>query len=123
MAKATIKSKTGATITVEGTEAEVTNILAQIETATSVRKAKEERKGKLQAQKAQGKRANATDLVIALKEEGFFSQPKTLAEVAKAVEEKGYIYPTTTLSGVVLTLVQKKLLGRKKAEGKWIYGN
>jgi hypothetical protein len=45
-----------------------------------------------------------------------------LAEVSKALEEQGYIYPVTTLSGVMLGLVQKKLLGRKKIEGRWVYG-
>ena len=123
MAKATIKSKTGAVITIEGTESEVTNVLSQLETAASVHRAKETKRGHVNAQKEQRKRAGASDLVIALKEEGFFKNAKTLAEIAHAVEEKGYIYPTTTLSGVVLGLVQKRFLGRKKVNGKWVYGN
>ena len=123
MAKATIKSKTGAVITVEGTEMEVTNILSQFETAASVHRAKETKRGHTKTQKDQRKRAGASDLIIALKEDGFFKKAKTLAEIAHAVEEKGYIYPTTTLSGVVLGLVQKKFLGRKKTDGKWVYGN
>ena len=123
MAKATIKSKTGAVITVEGTEAEVTSILSQFETAASVHKAKEVKKGHTQAQKEQRKRAGASDLVIALKEEGFFKKTKTLGEIAHAIEEKGFIYPTTTLSGVVLGLVQKRFISRKKVDGKWVYGN
>ena len=123
MAKATIKSKTGAIITVEGTEAEVTNVLAQFETMASVHKAKEVKKGHVKAQKEQRKRAGASDLVIALKEEGFFKKTRSLGEIAHAIEEKGFIYPTTTLSGVVLGLVQKRFIGRKKVDGKWVYGN
>jgi hypothetical protein len=57
-----------------------------------------------------------------LREEGFFNKPRGLTEIAKALEERGYIYPVTTLSGVVLGLVQRKDLGRKKVEGRWVYG-
>lgn len=122
MAKATIKSKSGAIIKVEGTEDEVTNILARFETFASVHKAKEAKKKQVIEQKSQRKRAAAGDLVLSIKEDGFFDKPKGLGEIARALEEKGYLYPTTTLSGVVLGLVQKKFLGRKKKDGKWVYG-
>lgn len=122
MVKATIKSKSGALISIEGTEQEVSNILASIERAATLGHAKEELSRTQAAKKEQRKRAAASDLVIGLKEDGFFHKPKALAEIARALEEKGYIYPVTTLSGVVLGLVQKKLLGRKKLEGRWVYG-
>lgn len=123
MAKATIKSKTGAVITIEGTQAEITNILSQFETHTSVCKAKEEKQKHVAEQRGQQKRARASDLVLVLKDEGYFKKPKSLGEIAEALQEKGYVYPTTSLSGVVLSLVQRKFLGRKKKDGKWIYGN
>lgn len=122
MAKATIKTESGAVISIEGTEAEVANILEQFETASTVSKVRADKKKMVTEQKNERKRANATDLVLALKEEGFFNKPKGLGEVAAALEEKGYIYPITTLSGTVLGLVQRKFLGRKKKDGKWIYG-
>ena len=122
MTKATIKSKSGAIITIEGSESEVTNVLATIERAAAVGRAKEVMAKAQGFKKEQKKRAAASDLVVELKEDGFFDKPKSLAEIAKALEEKGYIYPVTTLSGVMLGLVQKKLLGRKKAEGRWVYG-
>jgi len=122
MAKATIKSKSGAVITVEGTETEVSNILATFERTTVVGHAKEAIARAKTVKKEEKKRAGAADLVVELKEAGFFNKPKALAEIAKALEEKGYIYPVTTLSGVVLGLVQKRLLGRKKLDGKWVYG-
>ena len=103
MAKATIKSKSGAVITVQGTHEEIASIIGIFE--------KEEKK-----------RAAASDLVINLKEDGFFDKPKGLTDIAHSLEEKGYLYPVTTLSGVMLGLVQKKLLGRKKLEGRWVYG-
>jgi hypothetical protein len=57
-----------------------------------------------------------------LKEDGFFEKPKSLADISKALEEQGYLYPVTSLSGVVLGLVQKKVLRRKKVDKKWGYG-
>jgi hypothetical protein len=122
MAKATIKSKSGAVITIEGSDKEVSSILATYEKAAVVGQAKDVAAKVVSVKKEQRKRAAASDLVVELKEEGFFDKPKGLAEVAKALEEKGYLYPVTTLSGVVLGLVQKKLLGRKKLEGRWVYG-
>lgn len=122
MAKATIKSKTGAVITVEGTQAEVASILSTFERSTAVAHAKRTATKTQTAAKEQKKRLGASDLVIGLQEEGFFDKPKGLSDVAKALEEKGYLYPVTTLSGVVLALVQKRLLQRKKLEGKWVYG-
>ncbi len=122
MAKATIKSKSGAVITVEGTEREVSNILAVFERTAVVGHAKEAIAKTQASRKEEKKRAAASDLIIGLKEDGFFDRPRGLADIAKALEENGYIYPVTTLSGVVLGLVQKRLLGRKKIEGKWVYG-
>ena len=122
MAKATIKSKTGAVITVEGSQEEVSKILAAVETTAVVGRAKATI-AKVKAEKQeQKKRMTASDLIVELKEDGFFNKPKGLTEIANALEEKGYIYPVTTLSAVMLGLIHKRLFGRKKLEGKWVYG-
>lgn len=122
MAKATIKSKTGAVITVEGSDSEVSNILSVFERTSLVGHAKEAATESQARKKETKKRLAATDLVINLKEDGFFEKPKSLSDISKALEEQGYLYPVTTLSGIVLSLVQKKNLRRKKIEGKWAYG-
>jgi hypothetical protein len=122
MTKATIKTKSGAVITIEGSDSEVSNVLGVFERASAVGHAKEVlTKGK-QLAKENKKRQSASDLIIVLKEDGFFEKPKSLGEISKAIEEKGYLYPVTTLSGVVLGLVQKGFLRRKKIERKWAYG-
>ncbi len=72
--------------------------------------------------KEQKKRQSAAELLIGLKEEGYFDKPKALGDITQALEEKGYLYPVTTLSGVVLSLVKNKHLRRKKVEGRWVYG-
>jgi hypothetical protein len=122
MAKATIKTKAGATIVVEGSHEEVAKILGDFERKTVIEKTKVTQSKQQKEKKEEKKRMSATDLIIELREDGFFNKPKTLADVAQALENRGYLYPTTTLSAIVLGLVQKKLLGRKKADGKWVYG-
>jgi len=122
MAKATIKSQSGAVIVIEGTEKEVSHILAVVERAATVAQVKEAVTKAHAVKREQKKRMAASDLVVELKEDGFFNKPKNLGEITNALEEKGYVYPMTTLSGVVIGLVQKKLLGRKRVEGKWVYG-
>ena len=122
MAKATIKSKTGAVITIEGTDKEVSNMLTHFETTSVMGKVREVLKKKTDNNKDQRKRARASDLIIGLKEDGFFNKPKGLNEVGDALQEKGYLYPITTLSGVMIGLVQKRLVGRKKVNSKWVYG-
>lgn len=122
MVKATIKSKTGAIITIEGSEKEVADVVSHFERTTVVGELKENISKRQNEKKQEKKRKAASDLIVELKEEGFFNKPKTLTEIAKKLEDGGYIYPTTTLSGVMIGLVQKKLFGRKQANGKWTYG-
>jgi len=122
MPKATIKSKTGAVINIEGTGEEISNIISQFERSTMISQVKKNQTRKGVFKKEQKKRSAASDLIIELKEDGFFDKPKTLSEIATKLEERGYICPVTTLSGVMIGLVKKKLLGRKKSDGRWVYG-
>lgn len=122
MAKATIKSKTGALITIEGTDKEVSDILSSFERAATVGQAKTVMARGRAEKKEQKKRSSVSDLVVMLREEGFFDKPKGLSDISGALEEQGYICPVTTLSAVMLGLVQKRQFRRKKAEGKWVYG-
>lgn len=122
MVNATIKSKTGAVITIKGTQEEVSNIVSHFEHSVVMNEFKKMQSKKHAIKKEQKKRLTASDLIIELKEESFFDKPKTLLEISNKLEEKGYIYPVTTLSGVVIGLIKRKLLGRKKNEKKWVYG-
>lgn len=122
MAKATIKSKTGAVITVEGDESEVSAILSTYERTSVVDQAKKAIARTRTAKTREKKREGAGDLIVELREAGFFEKAKALGDIASALEEKGYLYPVTSLSGVVLGLVKKRELRRKKHEGKWVYG-
>ncbi len=122
MPKATIKSKSGAVITIDGSESEIAKIVSAFEQSERVVQVRQ-RVSKMKVErKEQKKRQSAAELLIGLKEEGYFDKPKALGDITQALEEKGYLYPVTTLSGVVLSLVKNKHLRRKKVEGRWVYG-
>jgi hypothetical protein len=121
MAKARIKTPSGTEITIEGDPAEVAKIISQMNqapVAATSRKQSPEKERKRELKKEQ----TASDLIAALKEERFFDKPRALVEVAARLENEGRLYPVTTLSGVMLSLVQKKILTRIKREGLWVYG-
>ena len=121
MAKATITTKTGTKIVIEGTKEEVAKILSDFERLTVVRTLTDKAASNISKKREEKKSRAASDLIVELKEEGYFNNPKSLSEIAQALETRGYLYPTTTLSGVVLNLVKRRLLGRKKADDKWVY--
>ncbi len=66
---------------------------------------------------------NATEAILKLKAEGFFNSKKTLKEIQKKLEEGGFFYPLTTLSGLILNLVRRRELGRMRGEQEknWTY--
>jgi hypothetical protein len=118
MPKGIMKLDTGGSVTVEGSEGEVSDILKKLiaaSRATSARKSVPE-------QSEVVKREGAPELVLELKKDNFFEKPKGLGEISAALEEKGFLYPLTSLSGVMLSLVKKRFLRRKKLDGKWVYG-
>jgi len=121
MPKATIKSSTGAIITIEGSQEEISKIISDFEKTSAVTQSKTE-VTKNQIKKRQDKkRLAASDLIIELKDDGFFDKPKSLLEISQALEEKGRMTPVTSLSGIMIKLVQERIFARKKVDGKWGY--
>src|SRR5713101_5165616 len=115
MPKATIKSKTGSVITIEGSQSEISNILATLERGTPpTGKPKEGPNRGSASRKGKKKRVSVPDLVLELKDKSFFDKPKSLGDVAAALEQQGYLHPVTSLSGVMLGLLKKRQLSRKK---------
>lgn len=117
MAQARIEMKSGTRIVVEGTSQEVAEIVAVIqrrEDAHGVTSTKSMRTSK-------NTTGRLSDLLLEMREEGYFDKPQGLVEVKKVLEEKGHIYPVTTLSGTLLAATKKRLL-RRMSEGKrWVY--
>lgn len=122
MPKAHVTTAHGTKITIEGDAAEVASIIGQIQTAHSNPRRTARSVKEVAEKRAHKKHESAKDHIISLKEESFFDKPKTLAEVAHKLEESGHLYPITSLSGVMLGLVQRRLISRVKRDGKWKYG-
>jgi hypothetical protein len=118
MPKAIIKLEGGATVTVEGSVSEVAEIISRVKTEQPQRQSS----ARDETKKTQKKKSAASSYIIELREAGFLDKPKGLGEIAKALEEKGHLYPLTTLSGVVLDLVRARQLGRRKHDRRWVYG-
>lgn len=113
MAKATIKSKNGSQIYVEGTPEEVSKIIQDV-------KSREEKLEAIRSART-SRKITATDSILNLKKETFFDKPKTMADIRNKLAENGLIYPTTTLSGILIGLVKRRELGRIKTEKIWGY--
>jgi hypothetical protein len=122
MPKAHIITTNGTKITIEGDASEVALMVNQIQTEGSPSQRRGYKQTKTQEKRERKKQDGAKDHIVTLKEESFFDRPKSLSEVAKKLEESGHLYPVTTLSGVMLGLVQKRLLNRVKRDAVWMYG-
>ena len=114
--KAEIKKKDGTHIVIEGSEGEVKRLIDLISEDKPVKtqkrkESKETKKGKM----------SIGDMILELREEGFFKSPKSLIEIKNALAEKGEIYEATTLSAQVIRQIRKRNLGRIKQDKKWMY--
>jgi len=116
MAKAHLTTKSGATITIEGTQEEVASLIAQFDGGPAKPKVR-----------SRNRRTRATtktgpvNLISELIDGGFFKKPKELGLIKSALEEQGHYYPVTTLSPILLRLVRKKELRRIKDKKRWLY--
>ncbi len=117
MAKANIDTKSGTKITIEGTSEEISEIISVVQ--------RREESGRIRAQSTKeitkNKGTKLSDLLLEMREEGYFDKPQGLVEVKKILEEKGHIYPVTTLSGVLLAAVKKRTLRRLPEGKRWVY--
>src|ERR1700722_14157193 len=122
MAKAHIKTSNGAEITIEGDSTEVAKIISQVQGASETKTSPRRHLATVEKKREVKKQQTASDLIVIMKEDCFFNKPRGLAEVASELQKEGRLFPVTTLSGVMLSLVQKKILSRIKKDGHWVYG-
>lgn len=114
MAKAKITTRDGIVIQVDGTPAEIAEVLRDVQ-AQEQRELAPKRKGAKMA------RLMLVDLIGSLIDGGFFKKPQDLAAVKGALEEIGHHYPITTLSGAMLGQVRKRNLRRMRKDNRWTY--
>lgn len=113
MVKASIKTASGIAINLDGNPEEIMALVNKLEKNEVVKKEdiKQKKNNKL----------SIGDLLLELREEGFFNKPKSLVEIKNGLAEKGRIYSVNTLSTQVLRQVKKRNLGRIKEKNKWEY--
>jgi len=119
MPTANIETKAGTKITIDGTSEEISEIIGVIQRKEEGRRIKDP--STIESRREKG--ASLTDLILEIREEGYFDKPQGLVEVKKILEEKGHIYPVTTLSGALLFQARKRILRRMKdGDGRrWVY--
>lgn len=93
-----------------------------------MRKRNEQTHGSNQnVRKEKSRHTTKMDVFMGLIKGGFFKDSKNLGDVQKALEEKGYHYPVTSLSPTLLRLVRRGLLGRTKQikdeKETWVYSS
>jgi len=66
-------------------------------------------------------KTSITDLIIEVKEEGFFDKPKSRKDILSKLEELGHIYESKSIDSPIMKALQKRILGRKKIDGIWHY--
>ena len=116
MPTATVTMPSGAKVVIEGTQAEVADLLAILQRGEPVQS-----KARARSPTTTIARTGPHELLIELIEEGFFKTPKDLGSSRQALQERGHFYPSTTLSPLMLRLVRRKTLRRIKDSKRWAY--
>lgn len=120
MAKAKIVTKSGTKILIEGSVEEVREIISTVNNKEDFG-SKNDLIAIHEKPRRSQKSHTATDLILTLRESGYFDKPRNLVEIKHSLEEQGMIYPITTIAPVLLKQVRKRNLGRIKKEKKWCY--
>ena len=115
MAKATIKTPQGLQVKVEGTPAEITALVKDLERQSGSQIPAPRRRN------AKPGRVLLVDLIGSLRDGGFFKKPRDLASIKAALAEMGHHYPVTTLSPVMLRKVRSKEIRRIREQKRWLY--
>jgi hypothetical protein len=117
MATASVTLPSGAKVVIEGTQAEVADLLTKLQAGSPHAQQRSEKK----TTNASVKREGPMRLLIDLIDADFFKIPQELGAVRVALEAQGHFYPTTSLSPLMLRLVRGKQLRRIKNQKRWTY--
>lgn len=122
MVRAKIKTKQGTEIEIEGD----TNTIKEVISFLQKREDQEARFNehmKLRRNEVMhGKQpSNLSEAIVKLKAEGFFKNKRSMSDIKDELSNKGFHYPSTTLSPVLLYLTRKGELGRLKEDKQWRY--
>ncbi len=121
--KAVIKTKYSE-ITIESDKDTISNIVLDLQRREEFKERfKANREEFINKETKKNAPQGATSIILQLKSEGFFKTKKALGEVQAELEKKGHIYPTTSLSPLLLLLVKRGELGRLRDNNNnnWVY--
>jgi hypothetical protein len=69
------------------------------------------------------RRKSITDLLIELKDDGFFKEPQFATQIVDRLAQDANHYEPDSLNWPLQNAVKKRILGRKKIDDKWAYVN
>jgi hypothetical protein len=115
MPKATITTPQGIQIKIDGTPAEITAVIHDLERRNAATRSPG------RSRKAKSGHASIPDLIESMTDGGFFKKPRDLAAIKASLAEMGHHYPVTTLSPIMLRLVRARRLRRMKEQKRWVY--
>lgn len=122
MAKATIITKSGTKITLEGTVKEVAHLTSHlVEGNTTSSGEKQHNVSRRVTSIKRVKEGSLVGLIGGLVDGDFFRKPRDLVSVKSALAALGHVYPVTSLSPVMLRLVRRRHLRRLKEKNRWLY--
>lgn len=113
MVKAVIELKDGTKVSVEGTPEEV----ARTKELMVTKEGKKLIRREIKRQKKKG----PLGLILELKGENFFDNPRTISEIKQKLEERTYYYPLSSLSPALIRLIKQGELRRIKRDGRWLW--
>lgn len=113
--KALIHTRSGTKIQIEGSPQEVKEVIRYIE-------ADERKKEELSTRRIKGK-FSTTGAIRDLVNEGFFDVERNFNDITREIaKEYGFIVESTSLSPILIKLVDKAELTRRiNNQGEWIY--
>ena len=121
MPKANINLPNGTKIIIEGSVEDVAKIISLVKEPRHQPKKTRKPKAKTERTKKKKEKKGPTFYILELKKRGFFKDKRMLEDVIKVLKTKGQIYPSTTISPIMLKLVRKEELKRLKEQKKWKY--
>ncbi len=131
MAKANLTLPDGTKVAIEGSAGEVAALLGRLSDDSQGAVPAKERARRISAngkkrtrdKAAKSKPSGPTDYIREIIHDGYFKAKREIGAVRDKLEERGHIYPVTSLSGPLLRLVKNKELRRIKEGGVWKYVN
>lgn len=124
MTRANLTLPDGTKVTIEGTAAEVAELLHRVVEPSAVTSTARLRSAiRPGARKGRTSSKGPIDHVRELVAVDYFSTKRGLGDIQRRLEEAAHIYPQTSLSPALFRMVRAKELRRIKEGGAWKYVN